>query len=246
VSGTFLNGCIKTATYTLNVGSKPILTFFNNKVPACYGDTITLVVGGASTFTWSTGATTPSINIQVFNSGSYNATATAINGCTNSGGINATVLPDFTISATSSQYTICAGESITLTATGAPGFTWSTGAQTPTISVTPSVSVIYTLSGAVNGCRKTTMLNQVVATCDGVEDLKSTSFCVFPNPVSDQLHVKTSSPGTITIYDQLGQVIIKEYVFTESAISCHLLQTGCYFYTFTSSLFLLNGKIVVQ
>lgn len=57
-----------------------------------------------------------------------------------------TVVPQTTL-AISGNNTICIGQSITLNALGQGSYTWSTGSSNPTISVTPPVSTIYTLSG---------------------------------------------------------------------------------------------------
>jgi len=47
---------------------------------------------------------------------------------------------------------VCAGESATLMVAGAPNFVWSNGATTSTITVNPSVSTTYTVTGTNPGC----------------------------------------------------------------------------------------------
>ncbi|MCK8481906.1 T9SS type A sorting domain-containing protein, partial [Psychroserpens algicola] len=48
--------------------------------------------------------------------------------------------------------TISEGESTTLTATGADTYLWSTGATTPSITVSPNSSTAYTVTGFSNNC----------------------------------------------------------------------------------------------
>jgi hypothetical protein len=54
--------------------------------------------------------------------------------------------------ASTSTITGCGGGNVVLTASGASTYTWSTGANTATINVTPSVTTVYTVEGTTNGC----------------------------------------------------------------------------------------------
>ncbi len=47
---------------------------------------------------------------------------------------------------------VCTGSSATLTASGATNYTWSTGATTSTIVITPTASATYTVLGATGTC----------------------------------------------------------------------------------------------
>ncbi|MDO8999224.1 MAG: T9SS type A sorting domain-containing protein [Bacteroidota bacterium] len=47
---------------------------------------------------------------------------------------------------------VCAGTSATLTAGGATNYTWSTGATTPSIVITPTANSTYTVVGAIGTC----------------------------------------------------------------------------------------------
>lgn len=47
--------------------------------------------------------------------------------------------------------TICAGQSVTLTATGATTYSWSNGQTTQSITVSPTVTTTYIVTGMVNG-----------------------------------------------------------------------------------------------
>jgi hypothetical protein len=47
---------------------------------------------------------------------------------------------------------ICAGNNVLLTASGANTYSWSNGATTNTVNVSPAVTTVYTVSGNSNGC----------------------------------------------------------------------------------------------
>ncbi len=48
--------------------------------------------------------------------------------------------------------TVCSGSSATLTATGATNYTWSTGATTSSVIITPTTSATYSVVGAIGTC----------------------------------------------------------------------------------------------
>lgn len=66
--------------------------------------------------------------------------------------INTLAAPVTTLTASSS--TLCAGSTITLTAGGALTYSWSTGATTTVIAVSPTISTQYTVTGTgTNSCK---------------------------------------------------------------------------------------------
>lgn len=91
----------------------------------CIGGTVSLTAtSGATSYLWSTGATTPAITVNA--SGSYAVTVTDIYGCTNvSASTNVVVnpLPVATISA-AGPISFCAGDSLLLTASAGLVFQW--------------------------------------------------------------------------------------------------------------------------
>ncbi len=120
--------------------------------------------------------------------------------------------------------TICVNEQITLTATGADTYTWSTLQTGAGITVTPVVTTIYTVYGADGyGCESTSQILVSVSPCTGVEELKSESYLIenedleiFPNPADDYLELKISIPNLLeefhstAIYNHLGQLVREE------------------------------------
>jgi large repetitive protein len=117
----------------------------------CAGDNVVLTSSSATGNTWSTGATTPSITVTT--AGTYTVTVTS-GGCTSaaSAGTIVTVNPipaTPTITA-GGPTTFCTGSSVVLTSSSATGNLWSTGATTPSITVTAGGT--YTVTVTSGGC----------------------------------------------------------------------------------------------
>lgn len=57
---------------------------------------------------------------------------------------------------------VCLGNSVVLTASGASSYTWSTGAQTASVSVSPSVTSVYTVTASNGSCSAVQMVTVTV------------------------------------------------------------------------------------
>jgi|GEM_PF-3124356 len=152
VTGTDANGCMNTATTTVNVNALPVVSATASSPAICTGDTTTLTASGASTYAWSSGGSTDTENVSPASSTTYTVTGTDINGCMNTATVMVTVnaLPAVGISGFAS---ICIGDSATLTASGASSYAWSTGGMNATETVSPASMTTYIVTGTdSNGC----------------------------------------------------------------------------------------------
>ena len=70
--------------------------------------------------------------------------------CTGSTTVNVAVNINPTVTINSS--TICSGSSAVLIPTGATTYSWSTGATTSTVSISPTSTTVYTVTGTTAGC----------------------------------------------------------------------------------------------
>ncbi|MES2566545.1 MAG: LamG-like jellyroll fold domain-containing protein [Bacteroidota bacterium] len=84
VTGTDVNGCENTAVSSLTVNALPTLSVSSTSTLICTGETATLSVTGASTYTWSTNETTSDIAVNPTAQSTYTVNATDGNGCVNS------------------------------------------------------------------------------------------------------------------------------------------------------------------
>jgi D-lyxose ketol-isomerase len=152
------NGCAVTSppiTYYRYDTPKPAITPLG-PTTFCDSGNVTLEAPPASSYLWSTGATTRSIT--AWASGTFRVTITDGSGCTlTSDPLSVTALPrppQPTITA-SGPLTFCEGGSVTLTAPdGYPSYHWSTGETTKTITVSTTRNVALTVINAA-GCDNT-------------------------------------------------------------------------------------------
>lgn len=101
---------------------------------------------GFSSYTWSTGANTQTINVTA--GGTYAVTIDDGNGCPGHASIAVAQDPDQTPTvSTSTDPTICQGDEVTLTSTAADGYTWSTNAHDQSITVDQAGSYTVTIQG---------------------------------------------------------------------------------------------------
>ncbi|MGE0568605.1 MAG: gliding motility-associated C-terminal domain-containing protein, partial [Bacteroidia bacterium] len=130
--------------------------------------TITFTANGANNYTWTTTGMT-SIQTNTDNPITYtptigstvgSVTVTGANGtCTNSTVYTISIIPNPTVAISSES--MCAGNSVTLTANNASTFTWSpaTALNTtngPNVIANPSVTTIYSVIGSSLGCNSQT------------------------------------------------------------------------------------------
>lgn len=154
--GKDLQGCTKTQTFVITALTNPSV---NISLPSqgCPGQTVTMNASGASTYTWmpgnivgSSAAVSPSVNT------TYTLYGTAANTCTNANTAILTVKTAPTINISGGNSAICSGSSVSISASGASTYTWSTLQTTGSITVTPTATSSYTVIGtAANACTNT-------------------------------------------------------------------------------------------
>jgi photosystem II stability/assembly factor-like uncharacterized protein len=92
-----------------------------------------------------------------------------------------------TTASSSTPFNVCLGSAITLTASGLNTYTWSTTANTASVSVTPTVSTSYSVAGTTTaGCANYDMFN--VTVISGTVTTTAASHTVCPNTPTT-LHV---------------------------------------------------------
>ncbi len=147
-------GCDRTVHLTLTVLESPYANI-SGETEICPGTSTKLYANVNAPYVWSTGDDHSPIT--VYNTGRYMLTVTAANGCKAYDSVEVTHLPipQLTISGAD---TICRGSELLLIASGAQTYSWSTGVVGPSISVTPSQSTSYMVTGTSDrGCTATAM-----------------------------------------------------------------------------------------
>jgi gliding motility-associated-like protein len=120
----------------------------------CAGGSVTLTSSAGSTYLWSTGATTPAINVT--SSGNYSVRVTNSNGCQSASSVATVVtvnaLPGTPAITDGGPTTFCAGGSVTLTSSTGISYLWSNGATTSSINITASGNYTVQVKNA-SGCQ---------------------------------------------------------------------------------------------
>ncbi|MGZ4065709.1 MAG: beta strand repeat-containing protein, partial [Bacteroidia bacterium] len=167
--------CKDSVTTTVTVSPSPTLTLPANSYTVCLGNSATLGVNGATTYTWTTGTGLSCTNCQNPVSTPTTATIYTVSGttgsCTSAASVTVSVnvnpLPTLTLSPSSNS--ICSSNSSTITVSGASTYTWSpggslSGTNGSTVTATPGTTTDYTVSGTdVNGCMNTSVVTITVS-----------------------------------------------------------------------------------
>jgi len=149
VSGTSSLGCVSTSSAISNVIINPAPVIVVNSGAVCAGNVFSMTPTGASTYTYSNGASTV---IPVSNN-SYTITGTDVLGCVSAvpAVANVTVNPLPVVSA--SNGTVCSGNNYSIVASGAATYTYMTSGGPSSSWVSPLVSTTYSITGTSSlGC----------------------------------------------------------------------------------------------
>jgi hypothetical protein len=158
VIGTDANGCIDTAQVTVVVYSLPNVGAGQNQT-VCEGTSVTLNGSGATSYSWNNNVQN-NVPFTATQTTTYTVTGTNGVGCTNTAQVTVTVNPLPAVSGGLNQ-AVCAGNSVTLTGSGANTYAWNNNVQNG-VAFTPTSTQTYIVTGTnANGCIDTA---QVVVT----------------------------------------------------------------------------------
>jgi len=135
-------------------------TCSNGNTPICPGDASHLTVTPGTEFPnihpqsylWSTEDTTATCTVNPTQTKTYSVTVTFDNQCTRTDTV-LVMVTNLQLPEIMGDDTICLGQSSTLVATHPTSniFRWSTGQTTPSITVSPQVTTLYTVSATMEG-----------------------------------------------------------------------------------------------
>ena len=160
------------ATVSVTVLAPPTISP-STATEVCIGSDVTLV--GSGTASTSTPWSSDDVSIATVSNGVVTGVATGVATITYTNNKGCEVTKDVTVNglpnvSAGADQTICDGSSATLTSSTMSSYNWSTGATTSSITVSPTQTTTYTLTGVdANGCE-----NQDDVTVT-VEDLPSVS-----------------------------------------------------------------------
>jgi hypothetical protein len=153
---------------------------------------VSVVVGTPDAYRWTPGTVsyswTPSTYLNQTNISNpiastvttaitYTAIVTGPNGCTSSTAVSLSTAPDPTVSIVGTT-SICAGGTVNLLASGANTYSWSTGANTPGITDTPTNTITYSVVGtSTDGCTANAFQTVTVNAAPSVSITGTSSIC---------------------------------------------------------------------
>ncbi len=171
----------------------------------CKGTPATLIAPSSSTYNWSTGATTSSINVTPTVTTSYYVIVDSA-ACFDSVYYNVIVDSVPLISITAIKDTICPGDTALLIGGGGGTYHWSIGSSADSINVFPITVQTYTLTVTKNGCKDSLTKTINIYTKGNVNvSLSRDSICPYDTVVmtasggSSYLWNNSSTTSSITV-----------------------------------------------
>ncbi len=193
----------------------PTISLAVSNTLICRGQTATLIAGGASTYSWSSGSTNTSVVVSPTVNTVYNLSG--INSGTCAATRSATIyVVNVPLALSPLSQTICTGKSSTIAVTGANSYSWNTGSTNTLISVSPTITTTYTATGTeqTNSCTASQTATIVVFKCLSVDRrvLNDASLRVYPNPSNGKLFIEAGFALTILVYDCMGKMVVEERI----------------------------------
>lgn len=246
LSANVLNcGVIEKVLTPVTVNPNPTISVNSGSI--CVGKSFTISPTGASTYTIQGGSSI----VSPTSSTSYTVIGTSSVGCAgvNTATSNITILPSPAISVSGTP-SICLGGSAVLSTSGASTYSWSTGATSSSVSVSPTITSTYSVTGTnTAGCSSMGTFSLTVNTCTGFNEYghQLSSVLVYPNPTTGLLSIEFQEEDAyeITISDLTGR---KLKMWDEKNKEAHLditeLSHGVYVVSINSVKQRVNFKII--
>ncbi|MBM3430468.1 MAG: hypothetical protein FJX99_05740, partial [Bacteroidetes bacterium] len=211
VTTTAPNGCQTQQNVIVSVKALPNVSITPSNLTICNGSSGTLTATGlpsGGTYSWSNSlgsAATATVSA----AGTYSVTYSS-GGCASApatASVSLTAAPSVTISlaensgTTSNDGTICAGSSVTLTATPSSAggtYSWSNGATTQSITVSPILTTTYSVTYTL-GCPSALASQQIIVRALPSNNYVSSVTNACTSPVTTNYTSTASAPSGSTI-----------------------------------------------
>ena len=197
VTVTDANGCSGTTSFTIS-STTPTVGITANPTSICGTGTSTLTasISGATSYSWSNGATTQTTSVNI--GGVYTVTVDA-NNCIATKTINVSINPTPTVTIPSSVG-MCSGSNATVSVTsfspaGAYTYTWSNGSNASSLSISTTTVLTLQVTNNTSGCVSAVSNSCNVVTAANPTVALSNSSVIFCNGSSASL-TSTVSGGS--------------------------------------------------
>ncbi len=229
--------CATTTTLTITVNTSPAQPTISADGPIifCTGGSVTLTSSAGSSYLWSTGVTTQSINVTA--TGNYTVQVTNASGCLSAASsptvVTVNTLPSQPVITAGGPLTFCDGGSVTLTASAGTSYLWSNGATSQIINVTTSGSYTVQVTNAA-GCQSVASAASTVNVNAG------------PTAIATTIVNATcgTSNGSVTLGAVTGGVPPYTYSFDGSAFTSTTSYSSLSAGTYAVEVMDINGCIL--
>ena len=243
--------CLSAVVRSITVQSYPILSI-QGSTETCIGTSVSNTITGANAYFWNTGTTNSVVLLNPSVTTVYSVTGNN-SGCQTSITQTIQVNPLPLVQITSGSTLVCAGETITLTATGASAYVWNNGSNTAATIFTLNNTTSFTVTGTnAKNCQAMAVYTQSVSNCTSIllnEANTGDALTLFPNPSNGSFKVLTNSEHSmiVSIYDLQGKCIacIKD-ILSNTAISTSDYLPGIYFVTIELNGKTQNKKLIIE
>ncbi len=190
VIATYSNSCSQSTQFTQSVVTNPTVSASAAGSVACNGNSITLIGGGATTYTWMPGNLSSSVIVVTPTASSvFTLTGFTQFGCAASTTLAVLVPTQLTLSLNAVSFTACPGNNIVLSANVGGGtpiyfYTWSNGVtsfSSAYLSINPGT---VTTSVTVQDANACTISASVPVTFVPIGSLSTSSVSICPNSVA--------------------------------------------------------------
>lgn len=156
--------CQSTRTLSITPIAPPSLSITSTaNSTVCAGTTVSLAVFGANTYTWLPSGILGQQNTVVMNSNTTFTALGANSGCTRSQSVAIYVWPAISLTVSPANPSVCAGQNLSLSVSGANTYSWSGGFIGPVYSFSLTNTANLMVTGFRNGCTKTATIPVIVA-----------------------------------------------------------------------------------
>ena len=196
------SGCqsLPSAATSVTVNTLPLTPTITASGPTtfCAGGSVTLTSSLGTSYLWSNGATTQSINVTT--AGAYNVKVANASGCQSASSVATIVtvnaLPSTPVIAAGGATTFCTGGTVTLTSSIGSTYLWSNGAITRSINVIAGGNYSVKITNA-NGCQSAVSAATVV-NVNAVPAVNAGMDVTIPNGTSTTINATVTGTGPFT------------------------------------------------
>ena len=178
-----------------------------------------LTATGANRYSW-TGGVINKVPFTPTASGSYTVTGTDGNNCTASSTVSIVVNPLPLVTASTTNYNVCAGLSVKLSGGGASTYSWNPQVNNDS-SFVPTSTQTYTVTGTdKNGCTATATVTITETNCTGIENPNDeVAIVAYPNPVATSLHISNTAVGDVVFFYNIVGSKVKVTIVPEANVA---------------------------